>query len=149
MINRHLKVILITGLALILFLTSCSNATDQSITATITPLPIITAQPKILATPYAQQPAAGICASADAAVVTITLYTDIPDPRCSKARADQTLQVINQTQGTLQISIGDFNFPLEAGASASIDTPFGAYLEPGVHQLQVIPCCGAELWLEE
>lgn len=108
-----------------------------------------TALPHALATPYAQEPAAGICATYDSDVVTITLNADIPDPRCAKVRPDQTLKVINNTVSPLTLSIGPFKSALLAANEYSIDVPFGDYLEPGVHQLQVSPCCGAEIWLEE
>ena len=79
----------------------------------------------------------------------VTINPDIPDPRCSKVRADQELTVINNTQNTLEVSIGSFRASLEPGSETIFDTPFGEYLEPGVHQLLVSPCCGPELWLEE
>jgi hypothetical protein len=82
-------------------------------------------------------------------MIVVTLNPDIPDPRCTKVRSDQKLTVINHTQNTLQISIGRFTASLEPGKESIIDTPFGEYLAPGVHQLQVSPCCGPELWLEE
>ena len=101
-----------------------------------------------LATPYAQQPAAGICASFDGTIVTITINPDIPDPRCAKVKTDQTMKVINNTQNQLEIAIGKFAASLKPGEQTTFDTPFGEYLAPGVHQLQVSPCCGSELWLE-
>ena len=82
-------------------------------------------------------------------MVIVTLNPDIPDPRCAIVTADQTLTVINHTQNTLQIAIGRFTSSLAAGEQTTIDTPFGEYLAPGVHQLQVSPCCGPELWLVE
>ena len=42
--------------------------------------------PQPLATPYAQEPAAGICASFEGEMVTVSLNPDIPDPRCAKVR---------------------------------------------------------------
>jgi len=137
------------GFILVLGLAACrGNDTPLStLTPTVTITPSI--QPRQLATPYSQEPAAGICASFDGKIVTVTLNPDIPDPRCAKVRADQTLTIINRTQNTLQVSIGSFSYSLEPGASKVIDTPFGDYLAPGVHQLQVSPCCGSELWLEE
>jgi hypothetical protein len=81
-------------------------------------------------------------------VVTVTINPDIPDPRCTKVRPDQTLAVLNNTQDELQVTIGRFSATLKAGEKTTFDTPFGEYLEPGVDQLQVSPCCGAELWLE-
>jgi hypothetical protein len=104
---------------------------------------------KALATPYAQQPAAGICASPEGETVVITLNADVPDPRCSKVRADQKLMVINNTQSELLVSIGNYKETLAPGGEFTVDQPFGEYLAPEVHQLSVTPCCGAEIWLEE
>jgi hypothetical protein len=149
MTNRHIKPILLIGIALIIGVSACtSSSTELSIT-TNTPGITITPQPLTLSTPYAQEPAAGICASFEGDVVTINLYPDIPDPRCSQVRPDQILTVSNQTQVALEVSIGSFKDNLEPGARITFDTQFGDYLAPGVHQLQVSPCCGAELWLME
>jgi hypothetical protein len=149
MITRQVKSILLIGITLIFGLTACQSSSGGLSTGTNTPVNTITPQPKALSTPYAQEPAAGICASFEGEVVTINLYPDIPDPRCSQVRADQILKVNNQTQVTLEVSIGSFIDNLAPGASITFDTQFGDYLAPGVHQLQVTPCCGAELWLVE
>lgn len=145
---RHYSLMrLIAGLWLISTLPACGTArVDTTITTTPTSPP--TKEPARLATPYAQLPAAGICASFDGNWVVVTINADIPDPRCSKVRADQMLQVINRTENTLQVSIANFEASLEPGAQVEYDTPFGDYLEAGVHQLHVEPCCGPELWLE-
>ncbi len=104
--------------------------------------------PRPLATPYAQQPAAGICASPSGKLVTITIYPDLPDPRCAIIQPDQELQVVNRTLGDLQVHIGTFDAVLAAGGDYTFSVPFGKYLAPGVHQVQVLPCCGPELWLQ-
>jgi hypothetical protein len=100
-----------------------------------------------LATPVSMEPAAGICGGTDAALLEVTIYPDIPDPRCALIRTDQRLAVINATSGTLQVSIGLFEATIEPGGEHVFDAPFGTYLAPGVHQLQVLPCCGPALWL--
>jgi hypothetical protein len=149
MITRQVKSILLIGITLIIGVAACKDSNAGLSTVTHTPVNTITPQPIILSTPYAQEPAAGICASFEGEVVTINLFPDIPAPRCSQVRPDQILTVNNRTQVTLEISIGSFKDSLEPGASTRFDTQFGDYLAPGVHQLQVTPCCGAELWLEE
>ncbi len=103
----------------------------------------------VLATPVSQEPAAGICGSSATEVVEITLYPDIPDPRCAQVRPEQVLKVLNRTQGTLEVRIGLFATSLEPGGEYTFDVPFGDYLAPGVHQLLVLPCCGPELWLRD
>jgi hypothetical protein len=149
MITRQVEAILLIGITLVVGVASCKSSNTGLSTVTITPLNTIIPEPIALATPYAQEPAAGICASFEGDVVTINLFADIPDPRCTKVRPDQILTVSNQTQVTLEVSIGSYKDSLEPGISNTFDTPFGEYLAPGVHQLQVTPCCGAELWLEE
>jgi hypothetical protein len=144
---RPIKSVLFAALML-LALTACSTTAVDSISATSAPTSGETPKAYILATPYAQQPAAGICATPEGEIVTVTINPDVPDPRCSKVKPDQKLAVINKTQNTIEVSLSRFTFSLQPGAEATIDTPFGEYLAPGVHQLQVSPCCGPELWLE-
>lgn len=148
MMTRPIKPILVFGMILILGLVACKSAGAEPSSAAPTPTFAITVQSHPMATPYAQEPAAGICASFEGEMVVVTLNPDIPDPRCSKVRQDQKLRVINKTQNTLEVSIGSFTASLEPGAETIFDTPFGEYLASGVHQLQVSPCCGPELWLE-
>lgn len=112
--------------------------------ATIPPSP-----PFTLATPVSQEPAAGICGSSESAVVEVTLYPDIPDPRCARVRPEQVLRVVNRTQASLEVRIGPFATTLEPGEVYELDVPFGAYLAPGVHPLLVVPCCGPEVWLRD
>jgi len=148
MMTRQIKPTLVLGMILILGVSACKNANVESNSVPLTPTIAITTPSHILATPYAQEPAAGICASFEGEMVVVTLNPDVPDPRCSKVRPDQKLSVINKTQNTLEVSIGRFTASLEPGAETKFDTPFGEYLAPGVHQLLVSPCCGPELWLE-
>jgi hypothetical protein len=147
MMKKACNWILLASWAIMLGLSACGSARTEP-NPTITASSTATNEPSPLATPYAQSPAAGICASFEGEIVKVTLNPDIPDPRCSKVRANQKLEVANHTQNTLQVSIGSFEASLEPGAEVLFDIPFGDYLETGVHQLQVDPCCGAELWLE-
>jgi len=103
--------------------------------------------PAALATPAAQSPAAGICAEFEGELVTITINPDIPDPRCARVRPDQKLAVVNQRGEAIQVRIGHFEASLLTGEQQSFELPFGEYLAPGVHQMIVSPCCGAELVL--
>lgn len=100
-----------------------------------------------LATPMSMEPAAGICGGTEAALLEVTIYPDIPDPRCAVIRPDQRLAVTNATSVTLQVTIGLFEATIEPGGEHVFDAPFGTYLAPGVHQLQVLPCCGPAFWL--
>jgi len=148
MMMKHIQPILLLGIVVILGISACKSVVAGPTTEAPTPTMTVTAQAQSLATPYAMQPAAGICASFEGEIVEVTLNTDMPDPRCSKVRPDQKLRVINHTQNKLEVSIGSFTASLEPGAETVFDTPFGEYLAPGVHQLMVSPCCGAEIWLE-
>jgi len=101
-----------------------------------------------LATPVADRPAAGICAEFEGERVTVTVFPDIPDPRCSLIRPEQVLEVVNAREETLVVTIGAFQAELPPGESHLFERPFGEYLAPGVHRIEVQPCCGAELWLQ-
>jgi hypothetical protein len=101
-----------------------------------------------LATPVSQEPAAGICGSFEGEWVVITIYPDIADPRCTIITPNQMLKVVNQRQETIQVSIANMEATIEPGGEHTFDTPFGQYLAPGVHLIEVKPCCGASLWLK-
>lgn len=101
-----------------------------------------------LATPIAHSPAAGICARFEGPTVTTTIHPDIPDPRCAFILAEQVLEVVNNRGETLQVKIGHLQAQLDPGQRHKFELPFGEYLAPGVHRIDVQPCCGAELVLE-
>ena len=129
-----------------MFLSAC-NASEM-VTTPPSPTQVQATPTYVLATPYATQPAAGICASFDGQAVEITINVDSASPRCAKIRPDQTLTIVNSTLSTIQVSIGRFSSSILPGAQYSIDVPFGDYLAPGVHLVSVSPYYGAELWLE-
>jgi hypothetical protein len=132
---------------IILGLPACGSArTVPALTISASSLP--TKEQKPLASPYAQLPAAGMCASFEGGLVIMTLNPGIPDPRCSKVKANQKLEVTKHTPDTLQVRIGSFQAILEAGGEVAFETTFRDYLAEGVHHLDVAPCCGPELWLE-
>jgi hypothetical protein len=110
-----------------------------------TPTPLET--DTVRATPYAQQPAAGICAEAESEEAVMRLLPGIPDPRCVIVRPDQRLRVVNETGADVNISLGPFALPLPSDGETVFGPTFGEYLLPGVHVLSVDPCCGGELWL--
>jgi hypothetical protein len=103
--------------------------------------------PPFLATPYAYSPAAGFCGSIEVAQVMISIELGIANPRCVQVRADQTLGVVNHTEGPIEVSLGTYKATLDPAQSVGFDKPFGEYLARGVHLLGVSPCCGAELVL--
>ena len=101
-----------------------------------------------LATPVSQEPAAGICGGFEGELVVITIYPDIPDPRCAIIKPEQMLKVVNSRQETLQVSIANMAATIDPGGEHLFNVPFGQYLAPGVHLIEVKPCCGASLWLK-
>jgi PBP1b-binding outer membrane lipoprotein LpoB len=133
-------------LIIALTLTACSQATLSSSEGEVTQTP----DTRALAPPDSQEPAAGICSTVSTVGVLIQLDPDISAPRCVKVRPNQKLSIYNNTQKTLEVSFaGILQTELAPGVKTSIDTPFGEYLAPGVHQIKVSPCCGAEIWLED
>jgi hypothetical protein len=116
-----------------------STVGDQP--ASDTPLP--------RATPYSLEPAAGICAEPDGDEAVMRLEPGIPDPRCLIVQAGQRLRVVNRTGADVAVSIGPFSLVIPANGETVFGPPLGDYLLPGVHALQVDPCCGGELWLKE
>lgn len=79
----------------------------------------------------------------------MTLEPGIPDPRCVIVTATQHLLVVNRTGGAVAVVLGSISAELEQGAAQVFAEPFGAYLLPGVHVLEVDPCCGGEVWLQD
>lgn len=132
----------------ILVLAACSTSVSTPDSTQLAPTEAIATPTFTLATPHAQQPVAGICASFDGQTVEIMINIDIPSPRCAKVQPNQTLVVVNTTQSTIQVSLGRFSSSILPGDQYSIDIPFGEYLAPGVHLITVTPYFGAELWLE-
>lgn len=102
-----------------------------------------------LATPVSQQPAAGICGAAEGDIITVRINPDVPDPRCVIITSDQRLKVINNRDEIIQISLGVFEAEIDPGEESLAPLTFGEYLAPGVHLIEVSPCCGASLWLQE
>ena len=102
-----------------------------------------------LATPVAGSPAAGICGGWEGATITVTIYPDVPDPRCAIVRPDQWLIVVNRRNETVQVSLAGLTTSLAPGEEHLFEVAFGRILAPGVHRIEVSPCCGAELWLQE
>lgn len=140
------KPILFAILILALSVTACSKATPSPSPQKATQTP----DTRALAPPDSQEPAAGICSTVSTVGILIRLDADIADPRCVKVRANQTLSVYNNTDKALEVSFaGILQTELAPGAKTSVETPFGDYLAPGVHQLKVSPCCGAEIWLTD
>ncbi len=101
------------------------------------------------ATPEAEQPAAGICASFTEETIRVEIRAwpdNVPEPRCIKVRAEQKMILSNQTGEPIEFRLGRFHAIIETGGSFAIDIPFSDYLAPGVHSLHVQPYSGPEIF---
>ena len=130
-------------LGMCILVTACSFPEQNQLAAS----PAATNAVPELATPYALQPAAGICGQAEGQSVEIILEPGIPNPRCVQVIPSQFLMVTNRTGQFIAIGLGDERTGLGPGQSFSFDRPMGEMLALGVHQLYVDPCCGGEIVL--
>ena len=142
MIGKHPIYLLVVIVSL---LPACTLTQQNTPVFEQAPLP----SPEMLATPAAMQPAAGICAEVEGELVTMTINPDIPDPRCITIRPEQKLTVVNHRTETLRVRIGLFETTILPEGQHLFDLPFGDYLAPGVHFVDVFPCCGGELVLSQ
>lgn len=99
-------------------------------------------------------PAAGVCGRVASSVVTVRIEPDVPVPRCSMVRADQSLRVVNRTGDYGQRAhpvrvrwVPGQPVRLTPGESHTFPRRFGDYLERGVHELRITRAYTAEIWL--
>lgn len=146
--NKQISTTIILVLGAVNLLAGCRGRPSSE--ASLTPGRTATATIPVIprATPYANQPAAGICAEPEGEIVEVYANPDMPDPRCVIVKPEQKLRVTNKTPVTIEVTLGTFTISLEPGVAGVMDQPFGEYLEPGVHQVMVSPCCGGEIWLK-
>jgi hypothetical protein len=97
--------------------------------------------------PDSDQPASGICDPAAGDIVTVNINVDVPSPRCVKVTAHQRLQVVNVTEGPVQVQLAQFDAQLQPEQAQLFDAPFESYLAPGVHWLHVTGGNSPEIWL--
>lgn len=144
-------------LSISILLSSCAFLGGRESQASPSASPVETSCPGVdqpasqtaLATPYAQQPAAGICAGPiEGEIATVEIWPDIPDPRCIQVIADQRLKVVNRTGEPIQIQLGSLVEELAPQEAYNLACPLDDYLAPGVHQLLVSPYPGPEIWLK-
>jgi hypothetical protein len=82
-------------------------------------------------------PAAGVCQDPAAGdVVTFTLESDVPRPRCGQVRPDQHLRFLNETGETIQVHLAHYDLTIAPGQSKDIEPPVGSYLASGVHDVK-------------
>jgi hypothetical protein len=101
-----------------------------------------------------ESPAAGVCGSTTGSVVTVRIEPDAPNPRCASVTSAQSLRVVNGTSDYGQSGhsvtvtwIPHQPFTLRPGQARTFPQHFGAYLAPGVHDLQTGPAYRAQIWL--
>jgi hypothetical protein len=83
-----------------------------------------------------------------ALALVIIPYQLILADRLWRAQAGhQRLQVVNATEGPVQVQLAQFNVQLQPGQAQLFDAPFASYLAPGVHWLRVTGGNGPEIWL--
>ncbi len=164
--NKLTKIVLLSLFAAFMLLVSSCAAIVSRLPTSAEDAPLLTSSPPAsqasgavsqdvlplpaLATPYADSPAAGICAETPGeATVSVEIFPDSPSPRCLKVNASQKLQVVNRSGVTIQLSLGRLERTLQPQAETILDAPFGDYLAPGIHILLAEPYAGPEIWLLE
>jgi hypothetical protein len=101
------------------------------------------------ATPMSQQPAAGICASAEGDFVVLEISGDMPSPRCVIARPGQRLSIINRSDMALTAVLAGNQIELQPGEEGTIEAELGTYLLPGVHEIATSAYAAPSLWLRD
>lgn len=101
------------------------------------------------ATPVSQQPAAGICASAEGDYVLLEISGNMPSPRCVIAGPQQRLKIINRSDMALTASLGGHKIELQPGEEGSIEAELVSYLLPGVHEVSTSAYAAPSLWLQD
>ena len=115
-------------------------------TATLAPVKP-TATRSLLAPPDSQEPAAGICAEGEGAVVSVEINPDVPSPRCVQVNVGQRIRVLNRTDTAVELKLGYLSARVDPGAEYTFAPLAGAFLLPGVHVLHAAPYSGPEIWL--
>jgi hypothetical protein len=152
--NRHSRIVVVL---LLLLVAGCNYPLQREIPtsaptspAARLPSPAATAQVELTPrlTPYALEPAAGICDGPGASeTVAIEIMPDAPAPRCIKVSPQQKLVAANRTDAAVTITIGSYQATLQPGAQQLLDVRLGDVYAPGVHVLQVQPYFGPEIWM--
>lgn len=100
------------------------------------------------ATPVSQQPAAGICASAEGDYAVLEISGEMPSPRCMIAYPHQRLRIINRSDAALTASLGIYELNMQPGEEWTIEAELGSYLLPGVHEVSTSSYTAPSLWLQ-
>jgi hypothetical protein len=103
-------------------------------------------------------PAAGVCGAGNGFLATLETNPDTPLPRCLVVSPRERLRVVNTSarfgQKGQDVTVTFAGFAprrLGSGEATIFETPVGAYLEPGVHDLHISlyrGSGGGEVWLK-
>ena len=98
--------------------------------------------------PDSESPASGICGKREGDPVNIILGNG-PDGlpkagRCLVVTPTQHIQLINQSDGLIDIKFGQYAINLPVGGQFLLDKPVGKFLAPGVHFIWM----GPEIWVK-
>jgi hypothetical protein len=162
-LNRYMNYKLVLVLAGLFWALSACNATGtpdiEGGQETPTPVLLLTmeAEPKAGEEPVfkrkpadSQEPAAGICAEAREAIVTIEVVGEGPPaPRCLIVSSGSFLVFVNRTRHPVEIEVGHNLYRLNSGVEGGIDRKVGDYLELGVHRLGVDGGFIPEIWVKQ
>jgi hypothetical protein len=99
--------------------------------------------------PDSDTPAAGICSNTQGDPVSIVLGIGLDGiplaGRCVQITPTQRIKLVNQSDGPVNIQLGEYHIDLPAGSDLLLDKPAGQFLALGVHSLPM----GPELWVRE
>ena len=76
----------------------------------------------------------------------MSVNVDTSNPRCIKVFAYQKLQVVNNTDQAIIVSIGDMSMAILPKEEYNFDINFGLFLSPGVHRVSVSNFKNFEIW---
>lgn len=118
---------------------SSSSATPITATALIHRAPGAHGREPGLPSP----PAAGVCGRPSTALVTIELFPDLPSPRCVEVTGAERLRLVNrsgaygQQPALVSVWFAGFAAKIRANQAVVFAEPFGDYLRPGTHSVEV------------
>lgn len=88
-------------------------------------------------------PAAGVCGRSSKPLVTIELFPDVPSPRCVEVSGAERLRLVNrsgaygQQASVISVRFAGFAAKIQPNHAVIFAEPFGNYLRPGTHSVEV------------
>jgi hypothetical protein len=93
-------------------------------------------------------PASPVCGHSAGSIVNVALEPDVPQPRCVQVSANQELRLVNRTgdfgaqPSVASVRFAGFRARIEPNHAVIFAEPFGDYLMPGTHAVEVINAPG-------